>query len=231
MKAIVMGERGMLGSDIVSYFRSRGATVLAFSSSQCDVTNRDCLADVLLSHTDSDIVINCAAYTAVDDCEKERERAFLVNGQAPGFLAQVCDRIAVPLVHFSTDYVFDGNKRGYYDESDATAPLSVYGASKLQGEQSVQSMLQSHYIFRVQWLYGVNGNHFLKTISRLAAERSELTIVNDQWGSPTWTYDIARYLYAFLSAKPAYGLYHFSDRKSTRLNSSHSQQSRMPSSA
>jgi dTDP-4-dehydrorhamnose reductase len=137
------------------------------------------------------IIINAAAYTAVDKAELEPERAMKINGEAPGVLAEQAKALNALLVHYSTDYVFDGTKQNPYLETDATGPLGTYGRSKLAGDQAVQAAGCAHLIFRLCWVYGARGNNFMLTIMRLAREREKLRVVSDQWGCPTWSRMIA----------------------------------------
>lgn len=137
------------------------------------------------------LIVNAAAYTAVDGAEKETDLAMAVNGVAPGILAEECARLGAPLVHFSTDYVFDGSKAGPYTEDDTPAPVNAYGASKLAGERAIEAVGVPHLILRTSWVYGLRGRNFLLTICRLARERDELRIVDDQRGAPTWSRLIA----------------------------------------
>jgi dTDP-4-dehydrorhamnose reductase len=141
-----------------------------------------------------DLVINCAAYTAVDRAENESDQAFAVNRDGAAHLARACNTLRVPLIHISTDYVFDGQADRPYREDDATRPLGVYGLSKWQGEEAVRRHLTEHLIVRTAWLFGVHGHNFVKTILRLAREREELSVVADQHGCPTWTGDLAEAL-------------------------------------
>lgn len=137
------------------------------------------------------VVINAAAYTAVDRAESDQVSAFAVNAEGPGHLARLCREVEAPLVHLSTDYVFNGEGREPYKETDPTAPLGVYGASKAAGEAAVRSLWPRHLILRTAWVYSNDGHNFLKTMLRLGAERSELAVVGDQIGSPTWAQDVA----------------------------------------
>ncbi len=197
---ILVGAGGMLGSAFSHY------DVISLDRASLDISRS---LDVL--PTDADVLINCAAYTRVDDCETHIEEAIQINGTAVGNLAQWCNAHRVTLVHFSTDYVFDGQKKEPYLETDPTNPLSIYGKSKLAGEQAIIEHCQRYYIFRIQWLYGANGKHFVDTIIRLAKEKESLNIVNDQWGSPSWTHDIARCIMSFLKKSPDYGIYHLAN--------------------
>lgn len=159
-------------------------------------------------------VINAAAYTAVDKAESERELSLQINAHTPGLMAQWCKTNGVPLIHYSTDYVFDGTGEKPWVESDATAPVNWYGHTKLEGEKQIQESGCEYYIFRVSWIYSDVGHNFAKTIRRLAQEKKELRIVNDQWGSPTKAEDIAKVTTALAEkiitpqARPKPGLYH-----------------------
>jgi dTDP-4-dehydrorhamnose reductase len=175
------------------------------------------------------VIVNCAAYTNVDGCETNEETALLVNGRGPGHLAEAAKEFGATLVHVSTDYVFDGTKYSPYTEEDVTNPQSAYGRSKLLGEKAIlESGLDKFFIVRTSWLYGPGGKNFVETIARLAKEREELRIVDDQVGSPTFTDDLARAIFnrLELGASPSfakasagrpvpppglYGIYHFAD--------------------
>lgn len=158
-----------------------------------------------------DIIINCAAYTNVDGCEEQQELALRVNGTGPGLLAELAKQIDAVLVQISTDFVFDGSDGSPYLEDDLPQPLSVYGKSKLAGEQQVQqSGLQKYFIIRTSWLYGAGGNNFVETMIRLAKEKDQLKVVADQRGTPTWTDDLAQIIFALLHTDQ-YGIYHYSN--------------------
>ncbi len=165
-----------------------------------------------------EIIINAAAYTAVDKAETDESIAMAINGVAPGMLAEIAKQKNTLLVHYSTDYVFDGKKGAAYTEMDPTAPLNVYGKTKLAGEQAVSAMAKHHFILRTSWVYGLRGSNFLKTILRLSAERDELKIVDDQIGAPTWsrmlavatTILVSRYLDDREDIGAKSGLYHLS---------------------
>lgn len=161
-----------------------------------------------------DCVINCAAYTAVDKAEAEQQQAFAVNRDGANFIAKMCNEFAVPLLHVSTDYVFDGNHGVPYVETDATRPLNVYGESKLEGEREICSHLSQHIILRTSWVFGQYGNNFVKTMIRLGQERGELNIVNDQRGCPTPARSIAETLLKISQEilegrKAEWGIYHY----------------------
>lgn len=184
-----------------------------------DVTDEDQVAAVITA-LQPEVIINCAAYTNVDGCETEQVLATQVNGVAVGYLAKAARNVDATLVHISTDYVFDGNTVSTYVESDKTNPQSVYGHSKLIGEQAViDSQLEKYFIVRTSWLYGPGGNNFVETILRLAAEREELRIISDQVGSPTFSADLADAIFMLLAASTSlqhppsspFGIYHFAN--------------------
>ena len=204
MRWLVVGANGMLGLDMQKALKSKNAIFL--DKNQCDITNINIVKKVI---KDCDVVVNCAAYTAVDQAEKEPELAFKINELGPRNLALVCSDIGAKFVHFSTDYVFDGNASSPYLESHQPNPKSVYGKSKLAGELAVQSELpNNHYIIRTAWLYGKNGNHFGKTILNLAKTKDFLNVVNDQFGQPTWTHDLAELVVKIVEFNIDPGIYH-----------------------
>jgi len=220
MRLLLLGANGQLGQELSAAALPDDIELVARSRSQTDIADTDAVA-AAFSETQPDIVVNAGAYTKVDKAESERDEAFRVNATGPGVIAAACAKSDVPLIHISTDYVFDGTKADPYVETDATAPLGVYGASKLAGEQAVRDRHKKHLILRTSWVYGKFGSNFLKTILRLAAERDELRIVADQRGSPTNTSDLAE---AILSLAPRlvagvaitdWGTYHFSGQGET----------------
>jgi dTDP-4-dehydrorhamnose reductase len=190
MKIIVTGHKGMLGSDLLPLLHDAGFEAIGLDIDELDITDPE---DVLkhFKAINPDLVINCAAYTAVDKAESEAAAAFAVNRNGPMNLAKTCRAFDIPLIHISTDYVFDGTVIEAYCEEDPINPLGVYGASKWEGEESVRSCLEQNIIIRTSWLYGVNGNNFVKTMIRLSKERDEIRVVSDQHGCPTWTKDLA----------------------------------------
>lgn len=159
-----------------------------------------------------DYCINCAAYTAVDKAEEEQELAFKINAEGPKNLATVCKQYGVILIHISTDFVFDGKKTSPYTEEDSPNPISVYGASKLQGEAEIQNRLKKYFIIRTSWLYSEYGNNFMKTMLRLAKTRDEIGVVSDQIGTPTYAGDLAEIIIEIINSRSQYyGLYHYSN--------------------
>jgi len=216
-KILIIGHRGMLGTDLTERLRSQGFEVEGVDRDELDIAVP---AEVFrcVETIRPRLVINCAAYTAVDRAESEPGAAFAVNRDGPAHIAAVCGRLNSPLIHISTDYVFDGRASAPYKEDDPVNPVSVYGRSKWEGEAAVRSRLQNHLIVRTAWLFGANGNSFVKTILRLAVERAELRIVSDQYGCPTWTGDLASALTA-LSGRVLdgartvpWGTYHYCGR-------------------
>ncbi|ABE50278.1 dTDP-4-dehydrorhamnose reductase [Methylobacillus flagellatus] len=188
-KILLTGINGQVGHALYPKLQSLGE-VVALDRSQLDLSKPDHIRDVV-RQTKPDLIINPAAYTAVDKAESEPELAYAINGTAPGILAEEAAKLNALLVHYSTDYVFDGTKTTPYTELDETNPLSVYGASKLAGEKAIQEVGANHLIFRTSWVYGAYGKNFMRTILRLAAERDSLNIVADQFGAPTSTESIA----------------------------------------
>lgn len=199
---LVVGANGMLGRDLLPLLGegARGVDV-----SDIDITSMESVQRVLNTLKPT-VVINCAAYTDVDGCESNRNLAMKVNGEGVANLAAVTSSIAAKLVQISTDYVFDGGKGSPYLENDKTGPLSVYGESKLLGEQKA-ALNPDHIVIRTQWLYGIHGKNFVETMLRLASEKDELAVVDDQIGSPTWTVDLSRAIIALLKNNSR-GIFH-----------------------
>lgn len=189
MKVLIFGADGMLGTDLVRVLKQQHQVVESLEK-DLDITDNDKVKG-LISSLGPDLVINAAAYTDVDGCEEYKEKAFAVNANGPKNLARSCSNNNIRMIHFSTDYVFDGNKESPYTEEDDTNPINVYGASKLEGETNIRTYLEDHVIIRTQWLYGRNGKNFVNTMLKLFEKRSELKVVSDQYGSPTYTLDLA----------------------------------------
>lgn len=185
---LVIGSRGMLGAELLT---AAGARAEGLDLPEFDATDKAVLRATLEERRPA-TVVNCAAYTNVDGCEDRREEAFRVNGEMPGQLALACKGIGAALIHVSTDFVFDGDTDAPYREGDPVHPLSVYGESKLDGERGVIQAQGDYLICRTAWLYGAGGRSFVTTMLRLAAERDEVRVVADQFGSPTWTRDLAQ---------------------------------------
>ncbi|MDB5961513.1 MAG: dTDP-4-dehydrorhamnose reductase [Massilia sp.] len=225
MKILVTGVSGQVGYELQRSLQGLGE-IIAVDRAQMDLSNLQQVRDVIRA-VKPNLIVNPAAHTAVDKAESEPELAFRINCEAPGVMAEEANKVGAGIVHYSTDYVFDGSKVGAYVETDPTCPINVYGASKLAGEQALAASGVPHLILRTSWVYGMRGKNFLLTMLRLAAERDELRIVGDQFGSPTWSRTIAdttAQLLARLDAKagllPAMageqgGIYHLTASGST----------------
>lgn len=210
---LVTGANGQLGFELARLFAPVG-DVVAADRAQLDLADADAVIAVV-GAAKPDLIVNAGAYTAVDLAEKEADRAAAVNARAPGILAEEAKRIGAVLIHYSTDYVFDGARTTPYPESAPTAPLNVYGATKLDGERAIGAAGGHALILRTSWVYGRRGRNFLLTIRRLAAERDELRIVADQIGVPNWCRTLAEATVRIVGANPAAlaersGLYHLS---------------------
>lgn len=205
MRVLLLGAGGMLARDLVA--EAPGGIQLATrTSAELDVTDRSGVAGAI-AEARPDVIVNAAAFTRVDDAERERERAFQVNGQAPGAIGRAVKRSAGPaiVVHVSTDYVFDGNAARPYREDDPTDPLGVYGASKLAGERALAASGARYLIVRTSWLFGAGGRSFPRTMWERALAGQATTVVNDQTGRPTYTVDLARALWGLLIGKRSAG--------------------------
>jgi dTDP-4-dehydrorhamnose reductase len=204
MEVLITGSRGMLAQDIMRVLAGQHE-IIAATHADLDIGNEAQTTDFLCARRPA-VVMNCAAYTNVDGCETDSAKAFSVNAEGVKNLARACRKAGAKLFHISTDYVFDGTKSGPYTEDDPPNPLSVYGRSKLAGEQYVREVLDSYVIIRTEWLYGSQGAHFVGRILKLARELEVLQVVNDQTGSPTWTEDLACAIKALLII-PSQGIY------------------------
>ncbi|WP_298460419.1 dTDP-4-dehydrorhamnose reductase [uncultured Cellulomonas sp.] len=205
MRWLVAGAGGMLGQDVVAALRDRGHDVTATDRTTLDVTAAGPVADAVRGH---DVVVNCAAWTAVDDAETREGDAFTVNATAAGLLARAAAVHGARLVQVSTDYVFDGAADSPYAEDAPMAPRSAYGRTKAAGEWAVRAEAPDHLVVRTAWLYGAGGPCFPRTIARVAAERGGLDVVDDQVGQPTWTVDLADFVVRLVEADAPSGTYH-----------------------
>ena len=199
---LVVGANGMLGRDMLALI---GDTARGVDIDEIDITSLESTERIIRT-LKPEAVINCAAYTDVDGCETSAEKAMQVNGEGVAHLAMATREIGARLVHVSTDYVFDGGKGSPYVEDDAPCPLGVYGESKLAGELNA-AFNPDHLIVRTQWLYGLHGKNFVETMLRLAVEKDEIAVVDDQVGSPTWTVDLSQAILALLKTGGR-GIYH-----------------------
>jgi dTDP-4-dehydrorhamnose reductase len=212
MKVLILGAGGQVGSETGGIRWPQGWTVVGLERARADIADRASLA-AAAGEAAPDLLVNLAAYTAVDRAEGEPAQAFRINAEGAGNVAALCARRRIPLVHLSTDYVFAGDKPDPYVEGDTVGPLNVYGASKEAGERAIRERLAEHVILRTAWVYGRSGANFVKTMLRLGAERDEIRVVADQHGSPTWAADIARVIAAVAAAIGAgrmpWGTYHY----------------------
>lgn len=214
MKILITGAKGQVGSELVAQASEKGHKVFAFGSRELDISNQEQVHETVQT-IQPDVIINAAAYTAVDKAETEQERAYAVNASGSENLALACKEQDIPLLHISTDYVYDGEKQTPYVETDPSEPSGVYGASKLDGDRKIEQIWHKHIIIRVSWVFGENGNNFVKTMLRLAQQRDELSIVDDQYGAPTAAKSISACLLAIVESSQfnqpncPWGLYNF----------------------
>jgi dTDP-4-dehydrorhamnose reductase len=217
MVVLVTGSGGQLGQSLQFIAKNHSEIDFVFcDSTKLDITNKIAV-EAVFNQTKPNFCINAAAYTAVDKAESEYETSELINVIGAINLAEVCKKFEVVLLHISTDFVFDGNKKTPYKEVDNTNPSGVYGQTKLDGELAIQAIWHKHYIVRTSWVYSQFGNNFLKTMLRLASERTTLSVVNDQIGTPTNAVDLAETLVAIIiktnqqTANDDFGIYNFSN--------------------
>lgn len=206
MRVLVTGVSGQLGYDVARVLTQRGIEYRGTSSKELDITDRAAVEHLMQAYR-PDAVIHCAAYTKVDLAEDEPERCWAVNADGTRNLAAACREIGAKMLYISTDYVFPGTGEQFRRTDDPVSPVNTYGRSKLAGELAVQSLLETYFIVRISWVFGKNGNNFVKTMLRLAETRTELTVVCDQIGSPTYTADLAPLLCDMVQTE-RYGIYH-----------------------
>lgn len=207
MKYLVTGVKGQLGYDIVKRLKEKGyEDILALDYTEMDITNREQVKEVITQYN-PDVIFHCAAWTQVDKAEDEIYKCFNVNANGTTNIAEVAKEIGAKMIYISTDYVFDGTKDGVYEVNDPVNPKSVYGTTKYLGEEAVRQQLLKYFIVRISWVFGINGNNFIKTMLKLAETKCELNVVNDQIGSPTYTEDLAKLL-VNMSETEKYGTYH-----------------------
>lgn len=224
MRFLILGKNGMLGHDMISTFEQDGE-VIAWDRNDLDITKSDQVEKSIID-VNADVVINCTGYTNVDKAEEEEEAASAVNGFALSFLADACRRTMTTLVHISTDYVFDGEKKKGYNEGDATNPLNAYGRSKALGEKLLVEAMEAtccdndevgdYFLVRTSWLFGHHGKNFVDTMLQLAETKPELKVVNDQYGKPTFTKDLCQQIrWLLLSKEYPSGVYHITNEGQT----------------
>ena len=205
MKVLVTGINGQLGHDVMAELERRHIECIGAGRQQFDITDYEAVREFITAAR-PDAVIHCSAYTAVDKAESNADACYQANAVGPENIAKVCKAIDAKMVYISTDYVFPGTGEQFYKVDDLTGPINVYGKTKLAGEQAVQKLLTKYFIVRISWVFGKNGNNFVKTMLRLGKEREKLTVVADQVGSPTYTADLAPLL-CDMVATDKYGVY------------------------
>ena len=206
MKILVTGVNGQLGYDVMNELAKRGIEGVGTDVDNMDVTDA-AACERVIKEVGPDAVMHCAAYTAVDAAEENVELCRKINGEGTRNIAEVCRELDIPMMYISTDYVFDGQGERPWEPDDERHPLNVYGQTKYEGELAVEELLDKYFIVRIAWVFGVNGKNFIKTMLRLGRERGKVSVVNDQIGSPTYTYDLARLLVDMIQTDK-YGRYH-----------------------
>ncbi len=206
MKVFVTGIKGQLGYDVMEELTRRGIPATGVDIEEMDITDGECVEKVI-SEAAPDAVIHCAAYTAVDAAEENEELCRRVNAEGPRNIAKVCRKLDIKMIYISTDYVFSGEGERPWEPEDEKKPQSVYGQTKYEGELAVQELLDKYFIVRIAWVFGINGKNFVKTMLKLAENHDTIRVVNDQFGSPTYTYDLARLLVDMVLTDK-YGVYH-----------------------
>lgn len=206
MKVLVTGVKGQLGYDVVNELEKRNIEAIGVDIDEMDITDKASVEKVI-GEANPDAVIHCAAYTAVDAAEDNVDICRKVNRDGTRNIAEMCKKLDIKMIYISTDYVFDGQGTRPWEPDDAQNPLNVYGQTKYEGELAVTDNLDKYFIVRIAWVFGVNGKNFIKTMLNLARTRDTLTVVNDQFGSPTYTYDLARLLVDMVLTDK-YGFYH-----------------------
>ena len=208
MKILITGAYGMLGSDFREVLKDN--ELIITGSKDLDITKENNVLQ-FIEDKKPEIVINAAAYTNVDNCETDYDNAYLVNAIGPKNLAVACNKLNIPLIHVSTDYVFDGSKTTPLSEEDKLGPKTAYGKTKLEGEKLVQENTKKYFILRTAWLFGINGKNFVKTMINLSKKNNLLKVVNDQKGCPTYCYDLAMAIKQLLNSDK-YGIYHLTNK-------------------
>lgn len=206
MKVLVTGVKGQLGFDVCIELDKRNIENKGIDREDCDITDENAVLNYIKEYA-PDVVIHCAAYTAVDRAEDEKEICYNVNVKGTEYIARACKEVNAKMVYISTDYVFEGVGDNTYEVQDKTAPNNTYGITKYEGEEAVRNILDKYFIIRISWAFGTNGNNFINTVMKLGESKSELSVVADQIGSPTFTYDLAP-LICDMIATEKYGIYH-----------------------
>lgn len=203
---LVTGLGGQLGYDVCKVLKARGIEYIGTTRKELDVTDFE-MADKFIKKVKPTAIIHCGAYTAVDKAEDETDKCYQVNVKGTENIARICKAQDIKLMYISTDYVFPGTGENIYEVDDETNPLGVYGKTKLEGENKVKELLDKYFIVRISWVFGINGNNFVKTMLRIGKDKSEINVVSDQIGSPTYTADLAQLLCDMIETEK-YGIYH-----------------------
>lgn len=206
MRVLVTGAKGQLGTDLMNELKRQGLEGIGVDVEEMDITDSQACHRVI-SQADVDAVIHCAAYTAVDAAEDQVELCRKINAEGTRNVAEACREAGIKLMYISTDYVFNGEGTRPWEPDDERAPLNVYGQTKYEGELAIEELLEEYFIVRIAWVFGVAGKNFIKTMLRLGKEKGAVSVVNDQVGSPTYTYDLARLLTDMIQTDH-YGCYH-----------------------
>jgi len=206
MKVLVTGVNGQLGHDVVNELEKRGIEAVGTDINNMDITDAECVNRVI-KEASPDAVIHCAAYTAVDAAEDNEELCRRINVDGTRHIADVCKELDIKMIYISTDYVFGGQGVRPWEPDDDKDPQSVYGQTKYEGELAVQNTLSKYFIVRIAWVFGINGRNFVKTMLKLSENHDRITVVNDQFGSPTYTFDLAKLLVDMVLTEK-YGVYH-----------------------
>lgn len=206
MKVLVTGVKGQLGYDVVRELQSRGHEAIGVDIEEMDITDETAVSRVM-EETAPEAVIHCSAFTAVDRAEEEQELCYKVNVQGTENIAKMCQKLGCKMLYLSTDYIFSGEGQRPWEPEDTPSPLNSYGQSKYQGEVALRQYVDKYFIVRISWVFGINGNNFIKTMLRLGKENGAVKVVDDQIGSPTYTFDLAKLLVDMIETEQ-YGAYH-----------------------
>lgn len=206
MKVLVTGVKGQLGYDVVRELQSRGHEAIGVDIEEMDITDETAVSHVM-EETAPEAVIHCSAFTAVDRAEAEQELCYKVNVEGTENIAKMCQKLGCKMLYLSTDYIFSGEGQRPWEPEDTPSPLNAYGQSKYQGEVALRQYVDKYFIVRISWVFGINGNNFIKTMLRLGKENGAVKVVDDQIGSPTYTFDLAKLLVDMIETEQ-YGAYH-----------------------
>lgn len=209
MRVLVTGAGGQLGYDVIKRLQENNIECIGTNRNELDIINEPQTKEFITNYK-PDVVVHCAAYTAVDKAEDERELCYNVNVLGTRYVAEACKEIDAKMVYISTDYVFDGEGDKPFEVTDKPNPINYYGQTKYEGEIEIKKNLEKYFIVRISWVFGSNGNNFVKTMLKLGKERNAISVVVDQFGSPTYTYDLAKLLMVMIQTKN-YSIYHASN--------------------